>query len=81
MVEIFVHKLDQRVFRYLLPDDRVINEDTDGIDLSPLCDFLDFEAKIVYFPTTLAENTSQGEVEIEIWDTLEDAIKEKQFLK
>jgi hypothetical protein len=81
MVEIFVLKSEQRVFRYLLPDDRTIDEDNDGIDLAPLKEFTDYEAKIVYFPTTLVENTSKGEVEIEIWDCLEDAINEKLFLK
>ena len=77
MVEIFVVAPEKKVFRCLLPDGNKIDEDE---DLSILKEYLDYEAKIVFYPSRLAENTSKGEVDIEVWDELVDLINNYSIL-
>lgn len=77
VIEIFILKNSNSVFKYLLPDGRSIERVDGKTDLKPLNDFMDYEVKIVYFPSEEGVNDSSGEIEIKLFDTLKEAFDEK----
>lgn len=80
MIEIFVVKDRDKVFKCLLPDGQVY-EGPGLLKARGIMEFIDVETKIVYFPTENPENEGTGDVEIEIYDTFEEALEARDFLR
>lgn len=80
MIELFVLSKSLEAFKYYLPDGRVIGRGPNGaLNLSPLMEFIEEEIKIVYLPTEEIFNHSTGEVEIEMFDDVHEAISKSAY--
>lgn len=75
MIELFVLKSTDEPFKYFLPNGKIIEHHDGLIDFRPIREFLDAEIKVVFYPTHELVNQGNGEVEIQIFDDVEEAYK------